>query len=111
MDLHVQGIHLPNSLNVPTETHKKAHKATRTGKKRKQNPFLLPALFIVVVSLPAAAVFACFILILTLPKLDIRSRARFAFSAADAGVVGIDSTKAQRAEEKLLVPTSPTRLL
>lgn len=54
LDLHIQGeMHLPNSLKFPIETHKKAHKAIRIGKKRNETPFL-PALFIVAVSLPAA---------------------------------------------------------
>lgn len=102
-------IHLPNDLKFPTKTHKKAHKAIRIGKKRNENPFL-PAFFVVAVSLPAV-MFVC--LIFTLLKLDIRFKARFtkALSAADAGVVGIDSTKAQREEEKLLVETSSIVLL
>lgn len=97
-------MHLPNSLKFPIQIHKKAHKAIRIGKKRNETPFL-PALFIVAVSLPAATMVG---LIFTLLKLDIRFKARFTkgFSAADAGVVGIDSTKAHRAEEKLFVGTS-----
>ena len=104
-------MHLPNNLKVPRETHKKAHKAIIIGKKRNENPFL-PTLFVVAVSLPAA-VFVGLILIFTRLKLDIRFKARFtrAFSAADAGVVGIDSTKDQRAEENLLVATSSAMLL
>jgi hypothetical protein len=55
-------------------------------------------------------------LIFTLLKLVILFKARFTkgFSAADACVVGIESTKAQRAEENLLVvvvETSSTVLL
>lgn len=103
-------MHLPSSLKFPIETHKNAHKAIRIGKKRNETPFL-PALFTVAVSLPAAILVG---LIFTLLKLDIRFKARptKGFSAADAGVVGIDSTKAQRAEENLLVVlTSSTVLL
>lgn len=103
-DLHFQGeMGLPSSLKFPIQIHKKAHKAIIIEKKRKGTPFLL-ALFKVVVSLPAATMVG---MIFTLLKLDIRFRARFTkgFSAADAGVVGIDSTKAQRAEENLFVVT------
>lgn len=113
LDLHIQGeTHLPNSLKFPIETHKKAHKAIRIGKKRNETPFL-PALFIVAVSLLPAAMLLSVGLIFTLLKLDIRFKARFTkgFSAADAGVVGIESTKAHRAEDNLLVLTSSTVLL
>ena|ERR1044072_615917 len=97
----IQGeMHLPNSLKFPIETHKKAHRATRIGKKRNEIPFM-PAFFLVEVSLPAAMLV---FLIFTLLKLDIRFKARLtkAFSAADAGVVGIDSRKDHIAEENLL---------
>jgi hypothetical protein len=71
-----------------------AQSATRTG--RKKNPLFR------IVSEPLPAVtFVLLAIILILLKLDIRSKARFtkAFSDADAGVVGIDSTKDHRAEE------------
>lgn len=74
-----------------------AQSATRTG--RKKNP-LFRAPLIVSEPLPAVT-FVLLAIILILLKLDIRSKARFtkAFSDADAGVVGIDSTKDHRAEE------------
>lgn len=75
---------------------------TRTGKK--MNPLFLLEHFVVSESLPVETLaFTTFILILL--KLDIRPKARFtnAFSAADAGVVGIDSTKDHMAEDNQLV--------
>lgn len=105
MNPHYHKSVTPNSLKDPKETHKKAIKATRIGKKRKITPFLL-ALFIVAASLPAAT-FVSAAPIFNLLKLDNRSKARFtrAFSDADAGVVGIDSIKFQREEDSLLAAT------
>lgn len=110
MGLQIQGeTYVPNSLKFPIETHKKAHKAIRIGKKRKETPFL-PALFIVVVSIPAVMSVGFIFIML---KLDIRFKARFTkgFSAADAGVVGIESTKAQRADDNLLVVATSSIVL
>lgn len=62
----------------------------------------MPALLLLTVSAPVPTeTFVFFRFNLTRPKLDIRSKARFtkAFSEAAAGVVGIDSTNAQSADE------------
>lgn len=88
-------------------THRIAKIIPRT--EIKKNPLLLLAFLAVATPLPAEIlVFVAFIL--TLLKLDIRSKARFtkAFSEADAGVVGIDSTKAQRAEVNQFCSESPS---
>lgn len=89
--------HLHHGLRVAIKTQKMAQSATRTGRKKKL--LFLPALL--ASELLPAVTLALTLFILNLLKLDIRSKARFtkAFSEADAGVVGIDSTKAHRAEE------------
>lgn len=99
---------LPSNLTVPINTHKIAHKAPII--ERKMNPLFPPVLLPVSETLPAETIsFLAFSL--TLLKLDIRLKARLTkgVSAAEAGVVGIDSTKAHKAEEILLVTASSFR--
>jgi hypothetical protein len=90
---------VPDCLTVPISAHKMAHNTPIT--EMNNNPLhLLPALLIVSVLLRAETVV---LLTFTLSrlKLGIRSKARVTktFSAADAGVVGIDSTTDHSAEE------------
>lgn len=84
--------------------HKMAHNIPSKEKQNNlYNPFLdLPERLEVAEVLPEATLtFRAFNL--SLLKLDIRSKALFTrtLSAAEAGVAGIDSIKAHRAEEKL----------
>lgn len=93
-------MHLPRTLtDVPINIHKMAH--NRPSNEKKKNPLLHLIKLLEVAEVLPAATFTFLLFILTLLKLDIRSKARFtrALSEAEAGVVGIDSTKAQRAEE------------
>ena len=62
--------------------------------------------------LPQVAGSTATVLVFNLPKLDIRSKALFtrAFSEAEAGVVGIDSTNDHRAaENQESVPSSSVK--
>lgn len=89
-------MYLPNTLaDVPINIHTMAHNTPRIEKHR--SPHLDPPF--TVLSEEGSLVFMAFIL--TLPKLDIRSKALFTRvpSEAEAGVVGIDSRKPHRAEE------------
>ena len=105
--LHIhEDMHLPHSLTFPISTHNIAQSTPIT--EIKNNPLLLPALLLDSAPFPTET-FVFLTFILTLLKLDIRSKARFtnAFSEADAGVVGIDSTNDHNAEEnRLAAPTS-----
>lgn len=98
---------LPETLTVPINIQKMAQNAPKIDNKNK--PLLLPVLLTVAASLPAAT-FAFLLFNLTRLKLDILSKARLTrgLSAADAGVVGIDSTNAHSAEENLLVAPRPS---
>lgn len=84
--------------DVPMNTHKIAH---NTPSKEKQRIPLLDLLALLEVAPAATFMFMAFNL--NRLKLDIRSKALLtkALSAAEAGVVGIDSTKAHREEDKL----------
>ena len=96
--LHIhEDMHLPHSLTFPISTHNMAQSTPIT--EIKKNPLLLPALLLLDSAPFPTETFVFLTFILTLLKLDIRSKARFtkAFSEADAGVVGIDSTKIGRA--------------
>lgn len=105
-------MHLSQSLIAPINTHKMAHNAPRT-EKRKNPPFLLLLLVLLLIRVEESTgeTVVLFILILLLPKLDTRSNVRLTrpFSAAEAGVVGIVSTKAQRAEETRLAEPPSSR--
>lgn len=91
-------MHLPRTFtDVPINIHKMAH--NRPSNEKKKNPLLHLTELLEVAEILPAATFMFLLFILTLLKLDIRSKARFALSEAEAGVVGIDSTKDQRAEE------------
>lgn len=102
-----ENIRAPSTLTVPISAHKMA--LTTPITEMYNNPLLVvPVLLIVSAPLPAET-FVFLRFTLTRLKLDIRSKARFtkAFSAADAGVVGIDSTNAHSAEEnRLAAPPS-----
>lgn len=95
-----------NSLNVPISAHKIAQTTPIT--EMNKNPLAVPVLLVPVPI--GAETFVFLTLTLTRLKLDIRSKARFtkAFSEADAGVVGIDSTNAQSAEENRLAAPPPS---
>lgn len=101
-----ENILLPRTLTLPINIHKTAHNTPRIDIIK--NPLLLPAcLLVTLLSGPATSLFLAFNL--TLLKLDIRSNARFTkgFSDAEAGVVGIDSTKAHKEEENQLDAPPP----
>lgn len=99
---------LPKTLIVPINIHKMAHKAPKIDKSK--NPLLLLACLLVTAAASPPATLGFLAVILILLKLDIRSKARFTngLSEADAGVVGIDSTKAHKDDANRLVapPTS-----
>jgi hypothetical protein len=115
-------IDLPNNLPLPTNTHKMAHKTPTID--NKTNPLFLLALLTLAAPLAATTlILLTFILILLaastlmlltfiliLLKLDIRSKALLTngFSEADAGVVGMDSTKPHKAEENQPSAASPS---
>lgn len=93
---------VPNTLTVPLSAHKIAQITPIT--EINSNPLLMPALL--TVSAPfLTETFVFLIFNLTRPK------ARFtkAFSEADAGVVGIDSTNAQSADENGLGASPSSR--
>lgn len=103
-------MHLCHILTAPINTHKMANNAP-TIEKRKNLPFLLlPLLLVMRDEELILETVVLFIFNLLLLKLGIRSKSNdWLTSAADAGVVGIDSTKAQRAEETRLAELcSPT---
>lgn len=94
-------------LTAPINTHKMANNAP-TIEKRKNLPFLLPLLLVMRDEELILETVVLFIFNLLLLKLGIRSKDSLT-SAADAGVVGIDSTKAQKTEETRLAElSSPT---
>jgi hypothetical protein len=96
-------------LAPPTNTHKIAHKTPIID--NKTNPLFPPVLLALAAPLPASTLmFLTFILILL--KLDIRSKALLTkgFSEADAGVVGMDSTKPHKAEDNQPLAASPSLL-
>lgn len=99
---------LPKTLIVPINIHKMAHIAPKIDKSK--NPLLLLACLLVTAAASPPATLGFLVVILILLKLDIRSKARFTngLSEADAGVVGIDSTKAHKDDANRLVapPTS-----
>lgn len=101
-----EAMHLPHNLTFPTNTHKIAHSIPRIVKKK--NPLFIPVRLAPVPGLPMATlVFRVFSL--NLLKLDMRSKARLTFSEADAGVVGIDSTKDHKLEvNQLAEPLAPS---
>lgn len=100
---------LPDNLTFPINTHRIAHNTPRI--ENKKNPLFIPVLLLAPVSgfRTATLVLRVFrVFSLNLLKLDIRSKARLTFSEADAGVVGIDSTKAHKLEENQLVEPPPS---
>lgn len=100
-----EAMHLPHNLTFPINTHKIAHSTPRIEKKK--NPLFIPVRLAPVPGLRTATlVFRVFSL--NLLKLDMRSKARLTFSEADAGVVGIDSTKAHKLEENQLAELPPS---
>lgn len=101
-------MHLPHNLTFPINTHRMAHNTPRI--ENKKNPLFIPVLLAPVSGLPTTTlvlrVFRVFSF--NLLKLDIRTKARLTFSEADAGVVGIDSTKAHKLEENQLAELPPS---
>lgn len=100
---------LPHNLIFPINTHRMAHNTPRI--ENKKNPLFIPVLLLAPVSglRTATLVLRVFrVFSLNLLKLDIRTKARLTFSEADAGVVGIDSTKAHKLEENQLAEPPPS---
>lgn len=95
-------MHLPRTFKLPISIiHKMAHNAPNIDKNKNLLLLLLLLLLPVACLLITASSPLATFKFLSLLKLDIRSKARFTkgFSEAEAGVVGIDSTKAHRDEE------------
>lgn len=107
-----EAMHCPHNLKFPINTHRMAHNTPRI--ENKKNPLFIPVLLAPVsgLRLPTATlvlrVFMFRLFNLSLLKLDIRSKARLTFSEADAGVVGIDSTKVHKLEENQLEEPPPS---
>lgn len=92
---------IPRTLmDVPINIHNTAH-ITPNSEKQKNPALNLLKLLEVAEALPPATFMFLALFTLTLLKLDILSNARFtrAFSEAEAGVVGIDSTNDHKLDE------------
>lgn len=106
-----EGRHLPNIFTGPSIRTQNIAISAPITERMMNPPLFIPPFHVAAPPLPAF-VFNAFILILL--KLDILTNARFtnAFSEADAGVVGIDSTKDHRAEvNRFPAPLPPSSFM